>query len=240
MWTYRATDYTNDFLAHHGIKGQKWGIRRFQNPDGSLTPEGRERYNIGSAAALANRIYSEAKAKEPWITKDVKDAAVVAGSKLHQLENRLKTKGSIERKIKTDALEKGISEKEASKIKDAIRYTSLVDDNNFVYSYSMMKQALQDKGYTEVKCKNYFTQYKQGLVKHKSVTSVFKDPNGYEFEIQFHTPASQKAKDDKVPIYEERRKPNVPVERQKYLEKQMTDLAEKVPYPKNIDEIKSH
>lgn len=240
MWLYHFTDYTNDYLTHHGIKGQKWGVRRFQNPDGSLTPEGRERYGIGNAAVLANHVYLEAKAKEPSITKAVKNAAVVAGSKLNQLENRLKTKESIERKIKTDALEKGISEKEASKIKDAIRYTSLVDDNKFVYSYSMMKRALQDEGYTEVRCKNYFTQYKQGLVKHKSVTSVFKDPNGYEFEIQFHTPASQKAKDDKVPIYEERRKINVPAERQAYLEKQMTELAEKVPYPKNIDEIKSH
>lgn len=27
-------------IAHHGIKGQKWGVRRFQNPDGSLTKEG--------------------------------------------------------------------------------------------------------------------------------------------------------------------------------------------------------
>lgn len=33
------------FLAHHGIKGQKWGIRRFQNADGSLTKAGKERYN---------------------------------------------------------------------------------------------------------------------------------------------------------------------------------------------------
>ena len=32
------------YLAHHGILGQKWGIRRFQNEDGTLTPEGRERY----------------------------------------------------------------------------------------------------------------------------------------------------------------------------------------------------
>ena len=38
----------NTSLEHHGIIGQKWGIRRFQNADGSLTPEGRARY--GSAA----------------------------------------------------------------------------------------------------------------------------------------------------------------------------------------------
>lgn len=33
-------------LAHYGIKNQKWGVRRFQNEDGSLTPEGRERYGL--------------------------------------------------------------------------------------------------------------------------------------------------------------------------------------------------
>lgn len=35
--------YSND-LYHHGIKGQRWGVRRYQNPDGSLTPEGEKRY----------------------------------------------------------------------------------------------------------------------------------------------------------------------------------------------------
>lgn len=33
----------DNFLAHHGIKGQKWGIRRFQNPDGTLTKAGKQR-----------------------------------------------------------------------------------------------------------------------------------------------------------------------------------------------------
>ena len=35
---------SNDYLAHHGILGQKWGVRRFQNEDGSLTDAGKKRY----------------------------------------------------------------------------------------------------------------------------------------------------------------------------------------------------
>lgn len=49
-----------NYLMHHGIKGQEWGVRRFQNPDGTLTPEGRNRYNqykkhLGTYVA-ANRL----------------------------------------------------------------------------------------------------------------------------------------------------------------------------------------
>ena len=39
----------NSELYHHGIKGQKWGVRRYQNADGTLTSAGRKRYGGGEA-----------------------------------------------------------------------------------------------------------------------------------------------------------------------------------------------
>lgn len=45
MYTYlmAVPADSENYISHHGIKGQKWGIRRFQNPDGTRTPLGRKR-----------------------------------------------------------------------------------------------------------------------------------------------------------------------------------------------------
>ena len=40
-------------LYHHGIKGQKWGIRRYQNEDGTLTAEGRKRYDVAPSGQMS-------------------------------------------------------------------------------------------------------------------------------------------------------------------------------------------
>ena len=52
---YRYTDE----IYHHGIKGQKWGVRRFQNKDGSLTSAGRKRYNDSSTEKQKRELSEE-------------------------------------------------------------------------------------------------------------------------------------------------------------------------------------
>lgn len=62
MWKYNYTNSTE--LHHSGIKGMKWGIRRYQNPDGTLTPAGKARY------------YDSGKKKDPrdMTIEDLKDS----------------------------------------------------------------------------------------------------------------------------------------------------------------------
>lgn len=59
--------YYDTYLEHHGIKGQKWGVRRFQNADGSLTSAGKKRYldkdgnvNAKGRKALISSYYKSA------------------------------------------------------------------------------------------------------------------------------------------------------------------------------------
>jgi len=42
-------------LYHHGIQGQKWGVRRFQNPDGTLTSRGKKRYGADKLSSISTK-----------------------------------------------------------------------------------------------------------------------------------------------------------------------------------------
>lgn len=69
-------------LIHSGIKGMKWGVRRYQNKDGSLTPAGRKRYGNKTIDDLEKKIADEEKKSNRYhqkIWKDERD--VMAGRK---------------------------------------------------------------------------------------------------------------------------------------------------------------
>lgn len=85
-------------LYHHGIKGQRWGIRRFQNEDGSLTEAGVAKYNAEAKAATRkatlNNLNAKAKNERKLIkTESRAERAVIkeqlkADKKLAKINNR--------------------------------------------------------------------------------------------------------------------------------------------------------
>lgn len=82
-------DAASDFIAHHGIKGQKWGQRRYQNSDGSLTAEGRKRYGVGpalkNAGSAAGRAIGKAVRKATGRQTDAElDAELAKARKVHE------------------------------------------------------------------------------------------------------------------------------------------------------------
>lgn len=208
---YEAIDRWNTpSLLHYGVKGMKWGIRH-------------DRQNSG------RQVYQKAIKMEPKITKDISDSITRNGGRIYGLNHRLKTERSITRKLSL-----------GKEIKDAVRYTAILSEKDFVSQYNDIKKDLEGKGYTETRCKNYFEQYRKGLVKHKSVQTNYKTRDGYTFELQFQTKASQDAKDKKVPLYEESRDPKTSAKRRNELIRQMEVLADKVNDPIGIDRIKEH
>ena len=111
----------SDELYHHGIKGQKWGIRRYQNEDGTLTAEGRQRYGtvenmrnqIGLEEAQARYNKSQTKTTSQiwnpvnWISK--KGRQKIKDASKEEVENRKKYE---EAKKKADKSEKEWMRKE--------------------------------------------------------------------------------------------------------------------------------
>ena len=83
----------NNELQHYGIKGQKWGVRRFINEDGSLTTSGRARYNPDLSRKKAidmtdddlaksnKRLAAESQYKQ-FAEKDIRDAQRIGASVL--------------------------------------------------------------------------------------------------------------------------------------------------------------
>lgn len=62
-------------LWHHGIKGQRWGVRRYQNSDGSLTAAGKKRYDRdireNNAKKKENRAIIDGPDPKRWVTEDL-------------------------------------------------------------------------------------------------------------------------------------------------------------------------
>lgn len=221
-------------------------VRPFQKEAAPNMQKIKERGGVNDADAkvcadIAEGVYKEAAAKEPAITKDIVSSVEGVNGKMYGLDYRLKQTTSMAGKIGADANSDNITFQQAgANIKDAIRYTAVMDEKNFTNDYRQIKSNLESKGYKETRCKNFYDMYENGKSSQKAVQCVYEDPSGYKFELQFHTPTSQGAKELNHPLYEKQREATTSEKEKKALGAQMTAIGKNVPNPPDVLTIKSH
>ena len=194
-------------------------------------------YNQGveesEAEFLSKRIIDKISRVEPKITKDMQ--RIAGNNTLAGLEFRKKTADSLTRKIITDSQTENISLAEAaSKINDALRYTTILNVDTFAKDYLSMKQRLIKEGFEIVKVKN--TWLTDGP--YKGVNTVLKK-YGINFEMQYHTQESFDLKNGPLhELYEKRRLPSTTKAEKYKLDNEMLEISKSLKVPKNIERVK--
>ena len=171
--------YKDELLMHHGIKGQKWGVRRYQNSDGSLTAAGKKRY--GSDAAKKRNPVSEivqnisrrtsASAKEKSANKAVAEAKKAE-------ESMRKEKAALEKaKLELEAERKKLLEyKEAPEYKEKLqKETEMAKLSNEALAAKIRAIDLERQYEALVNPKPMTKAKKTALEKTKEVVSLMRD-----------------------------------------------------------------
>ena len=95
-------------LYHHGIKGMKWGVRRYQNSDGSLTAAGKKRYDRdireNDARKKENRIKIDGPDADRWVKEDLRrsKATIDGASSMINQAGRMLDKNYKKKQSKID------------------------------------------------------------------------------------------------------------------------------------------
>lgn len=138
--------YDPTILYHHGIKGQKWGVRRFQNKDGSLTAAGRQHVGARSAKGNAHRAMASVYALNERTYNRLGNKQMASMNKAAKNRSLKKAQQADEAKAQKKAEKqegkKGLSDKQkkALKVGAAVAGTALA-----AYGTYKVANAIRDK-----------------------------------------------------------------------------------------------
>ena len=139
-------------LYHWGIKGQKWGIRRYQNPDGSLTEEGKARYGGDSYDKLSQNQKDRYNADQTKAEVAIFDTASKTASGVKSITNDISNMPAMQEKGKVSYSNyPNMSDKElqdrANRLALEHRYSDLNGDTKYEKSGSeKAREILQTVG----------------------------------------------------------------------------------------------
>ena len=103
MAVYYALENSTNTLKHYGIKGMKWGVRRFQNSNGTLTDEGKKRY--GSSANPRKAMRKDIKADIERAYNVGKSGTYMGYATTYAEKTAAKTKQRYEKALRNDPTE---------------------------------------------------------------------------------------------------------------------------------------
>lgn len=133
-------EYNNE-LKHWGVKGMKWGVRRYQNKDGSLTPAGQKRYDRdvreNNAKKKDNRINIDGPDPKRWVKEDTHRAKNVVDSSsgmVRELKNVERSTRPSPTKQKMD-----LSNMTDQQLRDRINRANLEKQYNEMFGQSTTK-----------------------------------------------------------------------------------------------------
>lgn len=189
----------------------------------------------GDSATRASDLLAGAMQREPEVSALLRSLEG-GGTKLAGFDFRLKGQGSLARKIRTDAATAGVGEQQAAGlIHDVLRYTFTAPTGDFTEEFKRIRSAIEAAGYNMVKVKNTLQFERQA---YRGVNTQVSAPDGYVFELQFHTPESLKVKESlNHKLYERARLPETGDAERDELMGKMLDNSASIPTPPGIEEV---